>query len=91
MKLYMFTVNVKDGEHEYLSVELVLARDERSANRRARNYAQRFLGSRMKWSNEYSCFEPDDGYEYRLVEYSGVQETTAEDIVRQLTINHPRR
>ena len=85
MKRYLFSVEVRDGEHEYLSYGIVVANDEMSADRKAFEKAKRFLGSRMKWNEENHCFEPADGSEYRMIEYGIVGEATPEAVMSRLS------
>jgi hypothetical protein len=47
MKNYLFSLSVRDGEHEYLSYGVVSARSEAEADKKAFRKAQNFLGSRM--------------------------------------------
>lgn len=91
MQLFRFTVEVKDGEHEYSHFHLLRARTEASANKRAQKYAQTFLGSRTRpyeWARDIRGrklhpirWEPTDGVEYRLVEMKGVTETTEQELL----------
>jgi len=71
-KNYLFSLNVRDGEHEYLQYGVVSARNEAEADRKAFGKAQNFLGSKMKWNKKYRYFEPANGWEYRIVEYEGI-------------------
>lgn len=96
MKLFRFTVEVRDGEHEYSSFHALRARTEASANRRARKCAQTFLGTRTKpyeWARDargrklYPIrWEPTDDVEYRLVEMKGVSETTEQELLHWILI-----
>ena len=58
-----------------------------TAQKRANEYAKTYLGSRMKWSERYHCFEPLTGFEYRLVEVSRVSEISEEELLLRITIN----
>jgi len=69
---YLFSLNVRDGEHEYLQYGIVSAANEVEADKKAFRKAQSFLGSKMKWNEKYRYFEPADGWEYRIVEYEGI-------------------
>ena len=69
---YLFSLNVRDGEHEYLQYGIVSASNEAEADKKAFLKAQGFLGSKMKWSEKHRYFEPADGWEYRIVEYEGI-------------------
>jgi hypothetical protein len=85
LKLYCFSVIVRDGDHEYLSPGVVRARDLASAKKKAFEKAKRFLdGSKMRWSSEHNCFEPADGAEYRIVKVGAIYETTPEEVIRSL-------
>ena len=85
MKLYYFCITIKDGEHEYSYTLGLRSRNATNADKRARQYAKTFLGNRMKWMDD-ETLEPDNGYEYRYVEYSGVSETTEQELVNRLMI-----
>lgn len=92
MKLFRFTVEVRDGEHEYGYLHALRAKTKASADRRARTYARTFLGSRMKpydWVRDARGrklfpyrWEPVNGWEYRIVEMKGVAETTEQELLR---------
>jgi len=86
MRWYFFYIIVRDGDHEYFIPRVTRARNMDSAEKKAFKYAKRFLGSKMKWSNEYDCFEPADGAEYRLVKVGAIYETTQEEIIRSLMV-----
>jgi len=87
MRLFHFSITVRDGEHEYLDTLAVRARGKATAQKRANEYAKTYLGSRMKWSERYHCFEPLTGFEYRLVEVSRVSEISEEELLLRITIN----
>lgn len=83
---YLFSLNVRDGEHEYLQYGVVSARNEAEADRKAFRRAQSFLGSKTRWNEEHRYFEPADGWEYRIVEYEGIiGEATPEEVLRRLS------
>ncbi|MDV3293449.1 MAG: hypothetical protein LYZ70_04185 [Nitrososphaerales archaeon] len=81
--LFLFDLEVRDGGNEYLQYGVVEAYDEKRADRIARKKAAGFLGSKMKWT-DHDTLEPADNGEYRMVEYNGVQEMSAEEILRRL-------
>lgn len=72
MKNYLFSLTVRDGEHEYLQYGIISAHSGAEADRKAFNKAKEFLGSKMRWNRKYRNFEPADGVEYRIVEYEGI-------------------
>ncbi len=85
-KNYLFSLNVRDGEHEYLSYGIVSARSEAEADRKAFRKTQNFLGSRMRWNRKYRYFESANGWEYRIVEHEGiVGEATLENLLSRLS------
>ncbi len=87
LKLYGFTVEVRDGEHEYSYYQVIRARSHKAADKRARHYTKTFLGSRMQWIDERTL-ESTEGWlvEYRMIKYDGVYETTPEEILARVII-----
>jgi hypothetical protein len=91
-KLFSFWVNVRDGELEYSHFELVRAKTQSEADVHARNYAQNFLGCKMKpcdWAHDVKgrelypiAWEPAGGQgEYRTVEMEGTDPTTLDKVI----------
>jgi hypothetical protein len=85
-KHYLFSLTVRDGEHEYGQYGIVSATSEAEADRKAFRKAQNFLGSKMKWNGKYRYFQPANGWEYRIVEYEGIiGEATPEALLSRLS------
>jgi hypothetical protein len=85
-KNYIFDLNVRDGEHEYVQYGVVSARSKAEADKKAFRKARNFLGSKMKWNRKHQYFESVDGWEYRIVEYRGIiEEATPEEVLRRLS------
>jgi hypothetical protein len=90
MKLFEFKLEVRDGLNAYTSEHLVLAETERTADKKARAYAETYLGSKMKWGPRNDAMDdtllPADGSEYREVRFWGVYETTETMFANSLLI-----
>jgi len=85
MKLFKFRIEVRDGEHEYWTYQLVKARTQAVAERKAKRYAKTFLGTKMEWTDDRTL-EPVDAEEYRIIRFVNVEETTLEDWLQHFYI-----
>lgn len=83
-KIFLFDVEVRDGENEYTYPKITLARTEREAYRKARKHARTFLGSKMKWMNKYTLEPVKGSSEHRYVTMEGVQQKTITEIITRL-------
>ena len=95
-KLWEFSVEVHDGEHEYTYNELCFARTQEEADAIARKYAERFLLSKMevyaRGDDGTPCQWIGRGAEYRIVECKGASEVTSiENLLANKVINVPNR
>lgn len=72
-----------DGEHEYGYEAIVKARDEHSADRKARKQTAEFLLSPMEWTSD-DTLEPVNGSEYRVIKYNGIVAEGERDVVKRL-------